>query len=50
MAGQLRISEGTAQGHVKKILVKLAVHDRTEAVAVAVRRCIVHLDCRSPYP
>jgi two-component system NarL family response regulator len=44
IAGQLRISEDTAQGHVKSILVKLAVHDRTEAVAVAVRRGIVHLD------
>jgi two-component system, NarL family, response regulator len=44
IAGQLRIGEDTAQGHVKNILLKLEVHDRTEAVAVAVRRGIVHLD------
>ncbi len=44
IAGQLNISEETVQGHVKNILAKLDVHDRTEAVAVAVRRGIVHLD------
>ena len=44
IAGDLNISEETAQGHVKNILAKLSVHDRTEAVAVAVRRGIVHLD------
>lgn len=43
IAAELRISEETAQGHVKNILAKFAVHDRTEAVAVAVRRGIVHL-------
>ena len=32
------------QGHVKNILAKLSAHDRTEAVAVAIRRGIVHLD------
>jgi two-component system NarL family response regulator len=44
VAAELNISEETAQGHVKNILAKLSVHDRTEAVAVAVRRGIVHLD------
>jgi len=44
IAGELKISEETVQGHVKNILAKLDVHDRTEAVAVAVRRGIVHLD------
>ncbi len=44
IAGELNISEETVQGHVKNILAKLSVHDRTEAVAVAVHRGIVHLD------
>lgn len=44
IAAELKISDETVQGHVKNILAKLAVHDRTEAVAVAIRRGIVHLD------
>ena len=44
IAGELKISDETVQGHVKSILAKLSVHDRTEAVAVAIRRGIVHLD------
>jgi two-component system NarL family response regulator len=44
IAARLGISEETAQGHVKNILLKLGLHDRTEAVAVAVRRGIVHMD------
>jgi DNA-binding NarL/FixJ family response regulator len=44
IAVELRISEETAQGHVKNILAKFGVHDRTEAVAVAIRRGIVHVD------
>jgi DNA-binding NarL/FixJ family response regulator len=44
IAADLNISEDTVQGHVKNIFSKLDVHDRTEAVAVAVRRGIVHLD------
>jgi two-component system NarL family response regulator len=44
IAAELNISDETAQGHVKNILAKLSVHDRTEAVAVAIRRGIVHLD------
>lgn len=44
IAGELGISDETVQGHVKNILSKLSVHDRTEAVAVAIGRGIVHLD------
>jgi two-component system NarL family response regulator len=44
IAADLGISDETVQGHVKNILAKLSVHDRTEAVAVAIRRGIVHLD------
>jgi len=44
IAADLAISEETAQGHVKNVLSKFAVHDRTEAVAVAIRRGIVHVD------
>jgi DNA-binding NarL/FixJ family response regulator len=44
IAAELKISDDTVQGHVKNILAKLSVHDRTEAVAVAIRRGIVHLD------
>ena len=44
IAAELNISDETAQGHVKNILAKLSVHDRTEAVAVAIRRGFVHLD------
>jgi len=44
IAAELKISDETAQGRVKNILAKLSVHDRTEAVAVAIRRGIVHLD------
>jgi len=44
IAAELKISDETAQGHVKNILAKLSVHDRTEAVAVAIRRGIVHMD------
>jgi DNA-binding NarL/FixJ family response regulator len=44
IAAKLGISEETTQGHVKHILSKLNVHDRTEAVTVAIRRGIIHLD------
>jgi two-component system NarL family response regulator len=44
IAAALTITEETAQSHMKNILAKLSVHDRTEAVAVAIRRGIVHLD------
>jgi two-component system NarL family response regulator len=44
IASELGISDETVQGHVKNILAKLSVNSRTEAVAVAIRRGIVHLD------
>jgi DNA-binding NarL/FixJ family response regulator len=44
IAGELEISEETVQVHVKNILAKLTVHDRTEAVTVALRRGILHSD------
>lgn len=40
----LGITKETVQGHVKSILSKLKVHDRTEAVTVALRRGIIHID------
>jgi DNA-binding NarL/FixJ family response regulator len=43
IAAALAISEDTTQGHIRNILMKLGVHDRTEAVAVAARRGIIHL-------
>jgi DNA-binding NarL/FixJ family response regulator len=44
IAGDLGISEDTVQVHVKNILSKLKVHDRTEAVTIALRRGILHLE------
>jgi DNA-binding NarL/FixJ family response regulator len=44
IAARLQISEETAQSHVRSILLELGLHDHTEAVAVAVRRGIVHPD------
>jgi two-component system, NarL family, response regulator len=43
IARTLEISEGTVKGHVKNILGKLHVSDRTQAATVALRRGIVHL-------
>ena len=43
IAEQLFISEETVKGHVKHIMEKLRASDRTEAVAIAVRRGIIHL-------
>lgn len=40
----LTISEETIKAHMKNILAKLAVGDRTHAVTVALRRGIVSLD------
>ena len=42
IAGALGISEETVQVHVRNILAKLGVNDRTAAVAAAFRRGIVH--------
>jgi DNA-binding NarL/FixJ family response regulator len=43
IANRLGITEQTVKSHVKNILAKLQVRDRTEAVTVALRRGIVHL-------
>jgi DNA-binding NarL/FixJ family response regulator len=43
IAWELGISEETVQVHVKSILNKLSVNDRTAAVQVAMRRGIIHL-------
>jgi len=39
----LSIAEHTVKNHVKNILSKLAVQDRTQAATVAIQRGIVHL-------
>jgi DNA-binding NarL/FixJ family response regulator len=39
----LSIAEDTVKMHVKSILMKLGVNDRTEAVTLALRRGIIHL-------
>ena len=44
IAANLGISDATTQGHVKNILSKLNVHDRTEAVTLALQRGIIHID------
>jgi len=46
LAASLGISEQTAQGHVKNILSKLKVNDRTGAVTVALRRGIIRVTDR----
>jgi two-component system NarL family response regulator len=43
IARRLSITEGTAKTHVKAILTKLDAISRTEAVAVAARRGMIHL-------
>ena len=43
IAGTLSISEETVQGHMKNILSKLKVNDRTKAAVVAAQRGIIHL-------
>ena len=43
IAEQLSISEETVKVHVKHILEKLGASDRTGAVAIALRRGIIHL-------
>jgi two-component system, NarL family, response regulator len=43
IAASLGISEETVQVHVKNILAKLGTRDRTGAVAVALRRGILHV-------
>jgi DNA-binding NarL/FixJ family response regulator len=43
IAGDLSIAEDTVKMHVRNILSKLHVNDRTEAVTIALRRGIIHL-------
>jgi len=43
IADQLSISEDTVKGHVKSILSKLDVNDRTHAVTVGLKRGIIEL-------
>ena len=44
IAGILGLSEDTVKFHVKSILAKLGVGDRTHAVSVAIQRGILHID------
>ena len=50
IAAQLGISQPTAEGHLKNIFSKLNVHDRTEAVTLALRRGIIQLDSSVQLP
>jgi len=43
IAEKLFISEETVKAHIKHIMEKLGASDRTQAVAIAVRRGIIHL-------
>ena len=43
IAALLFISEETVKGHIKHIMEKLGANDRTEAVAIGIRRGIIHL-------
>ena len=43
IAVELGISEETVKVHVKNVLAKLHVSDRSAAVAVAARRGIIHI-------
>jgi DNA-binding NarL/FixJ family response regulator len=43
IAGELSIAEDTVKMHVRNILSKLQVNDRTEAVTIALRRGIINL-------
>jgi DNA-binding NarL/FixJ family response regulator len=43
IAYSLNLAEYTVKNHVKRILKKLEVQDRTQAVAVAIQRGIIHI-------
>jgi DNA-binding NarL/FixJ family response regulator len=43
IAEQLFISEETVKAHMKHIMEKLSANDRTQAVAIALRRGIIQL-------
>jgi len=44
---ELRIAENTVRIHVSRVLDKLGVSDRTQAVLLAIQRGLVHLDGRA---
>lgn len=44
VGGMLEIAEDTVKVHIKNIFDKLDVHDRTQAVTIALQRGIIHLD------
>jgi two-component system NarL family response regulator len=47
----LSITEETVKAHVKNILSKLDVNDRTQAVTIGLKRGIIELDgCQTPVP
>src|ERR1019366_6343459 len=46
IAFTLNIAEHTVKNHVKNILSKLGVQDRTQAATVAIQRGIIHLETR----
>ncbi len=43
IAAELHVGHDTARAHVKSIYLKFGVHDRTAALAEAIRRGIVHI-------
>jgi DNA-binding NarL/FixJ family response regulator len=43
IAGKLSLAEETVKGHVKNILAKLGVNDRTHAVTIGLKRGIIEL-------
>jgi two-component system NarL family response regulator len=43
IAYKLNIAEHTVKNHVKNILAKLGVADRTQAATAAIQRGIIHL-------
>ena len=44
ISNRLKIAENTVRIHVSRILDKLQVADRTQAVLVAIHRGLVHVD------
>lgn len=44
IGSELHVVEGTIKVHLKNILAKLNVNDRTQAILVAVKRGIIHLE------
>jgi DNA-binding NarL/FixJ family response regulator len=44
IAARLGVSVPTAEGHMRNLMTKLDVQDRTEAVTIAIRRGIIHIE------